>query len=154
MERNFRQDASVGSPQYEPIASAAPELRKRPADKRKARGWGRRWLPMLLSVIFGAGLLVQVFGTRLEITNNAFLIPRSLVADGQNIHPAELVADERRRQSLAALLTIGGALGLAIYYRRSLISSLRPQNRGRASFSTPLNSHSRIQQKQQPNRIP
>ena len=85
-----------------------------------------RLVAVLLWAIFGAGLLVQAFAPRLKITNNAFVMPPSLTTQGKEINPAEIVAKERRMQLLSALLTAGGALGLAYYYRRVLLRTHSP----------------------------
>jgi len=81
----------------------------------------RRLLPVLLWLLFGSGLLVQAFAPRLKVANNAFVIPPSLITEGKQVHPGELVTRERRLQSLSAILTLSGALGLAFYYRRVLV---------------------------------
>lgn len=78
----------------------------------------RKLLGVLLWGIFGVGLAVQAFAPRLKIANNAFIIPPTLVSEGQVVLPAELIEKERRLQLLSALLTVGGALGLAYYYCR------------------------------------
>jgi len=80
-----------------------------------------RWLAVLFWTIFGAGLLVQGFAPHLKIERNAFVIPPSLIAEGKQIHPAEIVMRERRMQWLSAILTIAGSLGLAFYYRHSFV---------------------------------
>jgi hypothetical protein len=79
----------------------------------------RRWLAGLFWVMFGAGVLVQVFAPRLKIEHNAFVIPPSLLSAGKQINPAEIVARERQMQMLSAGLTAGGAIGLGFYYRRA-----------------------------------
>lgn len=79
------------------------------------------WLAVLLWMVFGAGLLVQASAPRLRIKNNTFVIPPSLVTEGKDIHPAELIARARRMQLLSGVLTLGGAVGLAFYYRRVLV---------------------------------
>ena len=58
---------------------------------------------------------------RLKIEPDAFVIPPSLVSQGKEINPAAIIARERRMQTFAALLTLGGALGLAFYYRDTLV---------------------------------
>jgi hypothetical protein len=82
--------------------------------------WRRRLVPVLLWAIFASGLLVQAFAPRLEVLNDAFVIPPALVAEGKEVDPAQIIARERRLQVLSAVLTLGGALGLAYYYRRVL----------------------------------
>jgi hypothetical protein len=84
------------------------------------------WLPALLWAIFSAGLLVQAFAPRLKIKNNAFVMPPSLMSEGKDIRPAEIVARARRMQLLSGILTVGGALGLAFRYRRVLVRPCSP----------------------------
>src|SRR5581483_1452849 len=81
----------------------------------------RRILVVLSWVIFGLGIVVQAMAPRLKVKNNVFVIPPSLLASGKPIDPAALVAHERRMQLLSVLLTLGGAVGLGICYRRVLI---------------------------------
>jgi hypothetical protein len=112
-----------------------------------------RWLPVLIWAVFGAGLLVQAFGPRLKITNNTFVIPPSLLSDGKDIRPAELITYERNKQLVSGTLVVGGALGLALYYRNVLVSSLLSlfQTRQSGPLPLPLKSpHSRAEhQKEQ-----
>jgi hypothetical protein len=77
-----------------------------------------RSLVLLSWLAFAAGLLVQAFSPRLTIENRAFVI--SLPADGAGIRPAEIIASERRKQAASAILTLGGALGLAYGYGGTL----------------------------------
>jgi hypothetical protein len=90
---------------------------------RSPRRW---WLAVFFWSIFGAGLLVQVFAPRLKIEHNAFVIPPSLVSGSKEINPAEIVARERRMQLLSGLLTLSGAVGLAFYYRKTLMGRRSP----------------------------
>jgi hypothetical protein len=76
-----------------------------------------RWLTLLSWLAFAAGLLIQVVSPRLEISNRAFVIPEALTAEGNSIRPDEMVARERLRQLVSAVLTATGALGLAYCYR-------------------------------------
>jgi hypothetical protein len=59
---------------------------------------------------------------RLEISNGAFVMPQTLSSEGQGIRPDEIVAKERRKQLISAVLTSSGALALAYRYRRILVS--------------------------------
>jgi len=89
-------------------------------------GQRHRWMAVLFWTMFGAGLLVQGFAPHLKIERNAFVIPPSLIAEGQEIHPAEIVARERRMQWISGILTVGGAIGLAFYYRHSFVRPRSP----------------------------
>lgn len=80
----------------------------------------RRWLAPLFWAIFAAGLLAQAFAPHLKIQNNAFVIPPSLMSERRDISPEEIIVRERRMQLLSAVLTVGGALGLGVYYRHVL----------------------------------
>jgi hypothetical protein len=84
--------------------------------------WLRRnGLAALFWALFGAGLLVQVFSPHLAVKDHAFVIPQELVSGGKDIHPAEIIARQRRLQWLSVILTVGGALGLGFYYRSVLV---------------------------------
>jgi hypothetical protein len=80
-----------------------------------------RWLTLLAWSLFAAGLLIQVFAPRLEISDGAFVIPARLTVEGQTVRPNELVARERWLQSISAILTVSGALALAYCYRHSFM---------------------------------
>lgn len=81
----------------------------------------RKRLGLALWAIFGAGLIVQLWAPRLQIKNGAFVIPPSLMSRAAGaISPADIVARERLMQALSAILTLSGALGLAIHYRRAI----------------------------------
>lgn len=83
------------------------------------------WLALLWA-IFVAGLLVQAFAPRLKIKDNAFVMPPSLMSEGKDIRPAEIIARARGMQLLSAFLTLGGALGLAFHYRHVLVRPRSP----------------------------
>ncbi len=93
-----------------------------PAERTNAKR-GRRWIAMLLWAIFGAGVLLQAVAPRLKIEHNAFVMPPELLSQGKAIAPAEIVARVRKMQLLSAVLALGGALGLASFYRRALFRS-------------------------------
>jgi hypothetical protein len=80
----------------------------------------RRWRGAFFWALFGAGLLLQAFGPHLKIKDNRFILPPSLVSSGKQIRPDAIVARERTMQSLSAVFTVGGALGLALCYRKPL----------------------------------
>ena len=84
-------------------------------------------LGVLLWVGLASGLLVQVFAPRLKIQNSQFVIPPALIESGNEVRPDEIVARERRMQLLSGILTLGGALGLAVYYRHALVGSRLPK---------------------------
>jgi hypothetical protein len=85
----------------------------------KAKRRARR-LAALFWMTFGMGLLVQFFSPHLKIERNAFVMPSSVHAGVKTISPSEIVGRERTIQSISAVLTVGGALGLALHYRRRL----------------------------------
>jgi NhaP-type Na+/H+ or K+/H+ antiporter len=88
---------------------------------RSKRQPGSKWRPVLFWAIFLSGLSVEALAPHLKIEHNAFVIPPSLVSQGKEINLAALVMRERRVQLLAGLLTLGGAIGLGLHYRDSLI---------------------------------
>ena len=96
-------------------------LRWRPGSRLSNIVRNRHWMAALVWATFCAGLLVQVYAPGLRVRNNTFIIPPSLVSNGQEVKPAELVGRERRMQWISVILTVGGALGLAFRYRRVLI---------------------------------
>jgi hypothetical protein len=81
----------------------------------------RVWVSVIMWVIFAAGLLVQAFAPHLTIKNKAFVIPPSLISEGNDIRPAEIVSRARRMQLLSGVLTLGGAVGLALCYSKVLL---------------------------------
>ncbi|HEY3972280.1 MAG TPA: hypothetical protein VGM18_04700 [Candidatus Sulfotelmatobacter sp.] len=82
-------------------------------------------LTFCLWAIFAAGLLVQAAAPRLKIENHAFVMPPSAMMQGAVIRPDRLVLRERRMQLASGVLTVGGSLALAFYYRRRLVVALR-----------------------------
>jgi len=137
----------VDPPLKEQVGSTIPTITKAHSTEEKGARRRHRWLAVMLWIIFGIGPLLPILGPRLEIANNTFVIPHSLISEGKDLQPAKLVADERTNQLLSAILTIGGALGLGLYYRNILVSSLLSpsKSRQRGPVSIPLKSHSRIQ---------
>ena len=93
----------------------------------------RRWfvgavhkrLALCLWAIFAAGLVVEVAAPRLKIENNAFVMPPINDAQAVALRPDVLVRRERWMQSASGLLTLGGAVALGIYYRRTLTAALK-----------------------------
>jgi hypothetical protein len=72
------------------------------------------------------GLLVQIFSPHLKIESTAFVMPPELLAPGKPISPSDIVAKERLVQSISAVLTVGGALGLAWCYWQRLFGRSSP----------------------------
>jgi hypothetical protein len=83
-----------------------------------------RLLTVLLWLVFCLGILLQAFSSHLEIKHNAFVMPPVKANSGVAMNPSEVVGRERRVQALSGLLVLGGALGLAVRYRRSLSESI------------------------------
>lgn len=75
----------------------------------------------LFWLIFVLGVLVQLSAPRLKIEHGAFVIPTGSMSAGKEFHPAEIVSRARGMQELSAVLTLVGALGLAVRYRRVLV---------------------------------
>ncbi len=82
------------------------------------------WIPAVLWAVFLAGLALQLFSPHLSIAHNAFVIPPSLADHGSTLDPRALVQKERMIQSFSALFSLTGAIGLGLYYRRSLLRHL------------------------------
>jgi NhaP-type Na+/H+ or K+/H+ antiporter len=86
-------------------------------------------LAVLLWMLFGAGLLVQVLAPQLEVADNAFVIPPALIAEGNEVRIAEIVERQRQMAWFSAVLTVSGALGLALYYYRDAFARARSASR-------------------------
>jgi hypothetical protein len=82
-------------------------------------------LALCLWAIFAAGLLVEMAAPRLKIENNAFVMPPISDAQSATLRPMVIVRRERWMQAAAGFLTLGGAVSLGVYYRRTLASALR-----------------------------
>jgi hypothetical protein len=104
----------------------------------------RSVLPIFLWAVFGAGLLIQVLSPRPKIENNSFVVPQSAVSGTENLRPADFVARAKWTQTISALLTLTGAVGLAFYYRRAIFRAIRPDTPGIG----PLNSIERQSEKE------
>jgi hypothetical protein len=78
----------------------------------------------VLWAVFTAGLVIQFFAPGLKIENRAFVMPPSSIVSGAEIRPDLIVQRERRMQWASGLCTVGGALALAFWYRRSLAQAL------------------------------
>lgn len=84
-------------------------------------------LSLCLWAMFASGLAIEVITPGLKIENHAFVMPASATQRGAQIRPDALVSHERRMQWAAGSLTIGGAVALAFWYRRTLASALLPR---------------------------
>jgi hypothetical protein len=62
---------------------------------------------------------------RLKIENNAFVMPPINDAQSMALRPDVLVRRERWMQGASGLLTLGGAVALGVYYRRTLTAALK-----------------------------
>lgn len=82
-------------------------------------------LAVCLWTIFALGLLVEMAAPRLKIENNVFVMPPINNAGAAILRPDALVRRERWMQAASGILTVGGALGLGAYYRRTLTAALR-----------------------------
>ena len=89
-------------------------------------------LPICIWAVFAAGLLLQLFSPHLQIAHNAFVMPADAVSRGLPVDPRALVQRERMVQVCSALLALSGAIGLAVYYRRTLVRSFS----GRGEYQT------------------
>jgi hypothetical protein len=78
-------------------------------------------VPLVIWAVFFSGLLLQLFSPHLRISHDSFVIPQDEVSQGSVIDPRALIAKERTIQLCSALLTLAGAIGLALYYRRTLL---------------------------------
>ncbi|HZU27652.1 MAG TPA: hypothetical protein VFA04_19130 [Bryobacteraceae bacterium] len=79
---------------------------------------------LVLWAVFAFGLLLQSAAPHLRIAHNSFVIPSELTARGA-INPAAIIARDRIVQSLSAILTFSGALGLALCHIRRQRRALR-----------------------------
>jgi hypothetical protein len=111
----------------------------------------RRWLALLCWLLFAAGLLVQLISPRLKVSNRAFVIPPQMAAGKTTIRLEEIVGGQRRTQVLSALLTLGGAVGLAFLYRETLVRAASRRGRqpvGELTYGDSTRSqHPRMTQK-------
>jgi hypothetical protein len=84
----------------------------------------RAFLNMCFWTLFASGLAIEAIAPRLKIENHAFVMPPTLTRQSGQIRPDALVEHERWMQGLAATLTIGGAVALAFWHRRTLSNAL------------------------------
>lgn len=99
-----------------PTATPTPSTRER-----------SRALAAVLWAVFVTGLMIQLFTPGLKVENRAFVMPPSSIVAGAEIRPDLIVQRERRMQWASGLCTVGGALALAFWYRRSLAQALHLQ---------------------------
>ena len=82
---------------------------------------------LLFWLLFGAGVVVHFLAPNLEKKENAFVIPlASHAGKAASLSPDLIVAKERWMQSLSAVLTAAGALGLGFLYRGVLFRRTSP----------------------------
>ncbi len=104
------------------------QLAKNPGNMQTQRAQGKAReakLAVCLWAIFGVGLLVEMAAPRLKIENNAFVMPPINNVQATVLRPDVLVRRERWMQAASAILTVGGALALGAYYRRTLVVALK-----------------------------
>jgi hypothetical protein len=80
--------------------------------------------PILLWLVFGAGLTAQLFSPHLPIEHNSFVISGDAVPPGSVVDPRALVARQRFMQTTSAVLVLVAVIGLAFWYREALSRSL------------------------------
>jgi hypothetical protein len=80
-------------------------------------------LSMSLWAIFAAGIAIELLAPGLKIENHAFVMPPTVMQQGAQIRPDALVDHERHMQWAAGILTIGGAIALAFWNRRTLANA-------------------------------
>jgi hypothetical protein len=81
-------------------------------------------LSMSLWAIFASGIAIELLAPGLKIENHAFVMPPTAMQQGAQIRPDALVNHERHMQWAASILTIGGAIALAFWNRRTLANAL------------------------------
>jgi hypothetical protein len=91
---------------------------------RTQREFRRALLSMSLWAIFASGIVIELLAPGLKIENHAFVMPPIVIQQGAQIRPDALVDHERHMQWAAAILTIGGAIALAFWNRRTLANAL------------------------------
>ncbi|MFZ0293760.1 MAG: hypothetical protein WAL52_09165 [Candidatus Sulfotelmatobacter sp.] len=84
----------------------------------------RALLSMSLWAIFASGIAIELLAPGLKIENHAFVMPPAALQQGAQIRPDALVDHERHMQWAAGILTIGGAIALAFWNRRTLGNAL------------------------------
>ncbi|MGA9508242.1 MAG: hypothetical protein WBV55_06290 [Candidatus Sulfotelmatobacter sp.] len=92
--------------------------------ERSQRKLRHALLTLSFWAIFASGIAIEVLAPGLRIENHAFVMPPAALQQGAQIRPDALVDHERRMQWTAGILTIGGALALAFWNRRTLANAL------------------------------
>jgi hypothetical protein len=110
--------------------SYGPKLEAFKTTQRKPVNRSR--IAALLWAVFITGLLLQAFAPRLAIRNRAFVMPPSVMHEGNNVHPDSIVERERIMQMASGVLTVGGALALAFWYRGPLAQAFTLQSSAQA----------------------
>jgi hypothetical protein len=82
-------------------------------------------IALFLWLVFATGLGLQGLAPRLKIQNRAFVMPPSLLLEGNTIRPDAIVQRERTLQGASGLCTMAGALALAFWYRRTLLAAFQ-----------------------------
>ena len=84
-----------------------------------------RIIILCMWVIFAAGLLAQMAAPRLKIENHMFVMPPISNDRQMPLRPDVVVKQERHMQLASGILTIGGALALGFFYRRTLLLAIK-----------------------------
>jgi len=84
-----------------------------------------RKLALFLWGIFAVGVLIEIASPRLKIENNAFVMPPISGGQAAALQPGALVRRERWTRGVSGVLTLGGALALGVFYRRTLLSAVK-----------------------------
>ena len=92
--------------------------------RRTQTQFRRVLLSLTLWAIFASGIAIELLAPGLKIENHAFVMPPIVMQQGAQIRPDALVDHERHMQWAAAILTIGGAIALAFWNRRTLANAL------------------------------
>ena len=81
-------------------------------------------VPVVLWLLFGGGLLLQVFSPHLKVEHDSFVIPADAAAKGSVLDPRELVHRQRMIEGFSAGLVLVGVVGLGFWYRDALRRSV------------------------------
>jgi hypothetical protein len=95
-----------------------------PSDLSPNRDKTSLLVPLSIWAVFLTGLLLQLFSPHLQVAHDSFVIPADVMSRGSPVDPHALVRQERMIQLSSALLVLAGAIGLALFYRRTLFRYL------------------------------